>query len=143
MPKWQQIGHDFGFWTMSVLFTGFALFNVRILFQAWESRDSRAILVFSCLFIAFTCVAIGGQVSFRRRIVKEFTYDGYTLQFSTLGTAMPQTRALSEIAGLREWKGRGGPFGYRITFRDGKKIYLQYGIPNAVAVAADILRNVG
>jgi hypothetical protein len=143
MPKWQQNGHAFGFWSMCVLFTAFGLFNVRLLLHAWESGAPRPALFFSFLFIAFVCVAIGGQVSFRRRIVKEFTYDGYTLQFSTLGTAMPQTRALSEIAGLREWKGRGGSFGYRIAFRDGKKIYLQYGIPNAVAAAADILRNVG
>jgi hypothetical protein len=142
MPKWQQIGHGFGFWTMCVLFTALGLFNIRLLLHAWESGSPRSVLLFTFLFIAFACVAIGGQVSFRRRIVKEFTYDGYTLRFSTLGTAMQQTRAVSEIATLREWKGRGGPLGFRIAFRDGKKIYLQYGIPNAAAAVAQILNQV-
>jgi hypothetical protein len=81
------------------------------------------------------------QVWFRRRVVKEFNYDGSALRFSTLGTPETQTRAISEIAEIAEWQDRGGTQGYRLRFLDGQKIYLQYGVANSVAVAEQMRRD--
>jgi hypothetical protein len=138
MPKWQQRFHAVGFWIMCIFFAGFGLFNLQMLRAVWGSGAPKASLPFALLFVAFCSVAIGGQRWFRRRIVIEFTYDGYTFQFRTLGVPATQTRAVSEIAYLREWRGRGGALGYRIGFLDRQKIYLQYGVTNAVAVAEQI-----
>ena len=64
----------------------------------------------------------------------EFSYDGRTLRISTLGRPRMQTRDRSEIAEVGEWRGRGGPLGYRLKFHDGGKFYLQFGVSNAAAV---------
>jgi hypothetical protein len=76
--------------------------------------------------------------SFWGRLITEFSYDGRTLRLSTLGVPEMQTRHLSEIAEVSEWRGRGGPLGYRVKFRDGAKFYLQNGVSNAAAVAEQI-----
>jgi hypothetical protein len=68
----------------------------------------------------------------------EFSYDGRTLRISTLGRPRMQTRDRSEIAEVGEWRGRGGPLGYRLKFHDGAKFYLQFGVSNAAAVVEQI-----
>jgi hypothetical protein len=81
------------------------------------------------------------QVWFWRRIVNELSYDGRALRFRTLGTAEMRARDLSEIADLAEWQGRGGPIGYRLRFRDGEKVYLQFGVSNSTAAVEQIRRD--
>jgi len=141
MPKWRQNLHTIAFGVMCLLFEGFGLFAWNFLFPAGEARPAKGLLLSGLAFFAIAGLGIGTQVWFWRRIVKEFSYDGSALRFRTLGTAEMQTQELSEIADLREWQGRGGPLGYRIGFRDGKKIYLQYGVSNSVAAAEQIRRD--
>jgi hypothetical protein len=89
-------------------------------------------------------VALGLILSgfwFWRRLITEFSYDGRTLRLSTLGIPEVQTRHLSEIAEVSEWRGRGGQLGYRLRFRDGAKFYLQNGVSSAAVVAEQIRYN--
>lgn len=90
------------------------------------------------MFVAVAGFGIGSQVWFRRRLISEFHYGGGALRFRTLGTAEMQLRDLSEIAKVDNWRGRGGALGYRFRFRDGHKVYLQYGVSNSVAAAEQI-----
>jgi hypothetical protein len=126
---------------MCILFGGFGLFNGRMLLRVGEVPAQKGLLLFGLVFVAVASFGIGMQIWFRRRIVNEFTYDGHALRFRTLGMAERQTRALSEIADLGKWRGRGGPLGYRFQFRDGQKVYLQYGVSNSVAAAEQIRRD--
>jgi hypothetical protein len=87
--------------------------------------------------MAISYAAISMQVRFRRRLVKEFTYDGHSICFRTLGAAI-KTRGFSDIGALTEWRGRGKLLGYRLKFRDGQTIYLQCGVANAVMAARRI-----
>src|SRR5258708_31284254 len=82
-------------------------------------------------FLVFICWAIAMQIRFQRRMVSEFSYDGFTFQFRTLGIRQAQTRPVSQIEVVRDWRGRGGPMGYRIVFRDRGKVYLAYSVTNA------------
>ena len=143
MPKWQQNLHTFAFGVMCVLFAGFGLFSGRFLLHAGDYWQAKGLLVSSLVFVAIAALSIGLQVWFWRRIVSEFTYEGRALRFRTLGNAEMQTRDLSEIAELNVWRGRGGPLGYRLRFRDGGKIYLQYAVSNSVTAAEHIRRNLG
>jgi len=138
MPKWQQNFHTFSFGVMCFLFGGFSLFSLRFLIHAWEVHPSKGLVLISVVFFAIVGFGIGMQLWFRRRIVKEFSYDGRALLVRTLGRAEIQTLDLSELAHLGEWRGRGGPLGYRLRFRDGEKVYLQYGVSNCVAAAEQI-----
>jgi hypothetical protein len=128
---------------MFLLFGGFGLFNGRMFLRVGEVQAQKGLLLFSLVFVAIASFGIGMQLWFRRRIVSEFNYDGHALRFRTPGMGEMQTRALSEIADLGEWRGRGGPLGYRLRFRDGQKVYLRYGVSNSVAAAEQIRRDLG
>src|SRR5260370_12494287 len=141
MPKWQQNFHTIGFGVMCLLFGGFGLFTGRFLLRAGDVGPTRGLVVSSLVFVAIAVFGIGMQVWFRRRIVNEFSYDGRALRFRTLGTAEMQTRDVSEIVDLGEWRGRGGPLGYRLRFRDGGKGYLQFGVSNSTVAAEVISRD--
>ena len=39
-------------------------------------------------------------------------------------------RPLSYIKTIRDWKGRGGPLGYRLQFQDKQKLYLEFSESN-------------
>ena len=138
MPKWQQNFHTFAFGVMCLLFGGFGLLSFRFLIGAGQVHPSKGLRLISVVFVAIAGFGIGMQVWFRRRIVKEFTYEGRALQVRTLGRAKFRTLDLSELSHLREWQGRGGPLGYRLRFRDGDRVYLQYGVSNSVAAAEQI-----
>lgn len=116
---------------MCVLFAGLGLISARTAFAATD----KAPIIVSLIFMAFTASAIAGQFWFQRRIVCEFAYDGATLQFRTLGIPATQVRPLAEIAEVKEWRGRGGPLGFRLVFRDGWKVYLEYSVKNSIALA--------
>jgi hypothetical protein len=51
-----------------------------------------------------------------------------------------QTRDVSQVARIRDWRGRNGLLGYRLVFRDDRKAYLERAVPNAMALA-DQLRS--
>ena len=84
-----------------------------------------------------------GGLWFWKRLIKEFEYDGKILAFNTLASSEMQVRDISAIEEVAEWGGRGGPQGYCIKFRDGAKLYLQYGVSNAAALAERIRYDLG
>jgi hypothetical protein len=145
MPRWQRNIHALGFWVMCVSFAGIGLLSVRFLIQsvgspAAEIPGARGLFLSGLVMTVLTLSGIGAQVWFRRRLVKEFSYDGSVLRFSTLGAPEAQTRNISEIAEIADWRGRGGAQGYRLRFLDGQKIYLQYSVTNSFAVAEEMRR---
>jgi hypothetical protein len=105
-----------------------------------RSRDRLALDQFTqTALIAFFPLmgAIGFGVSMWAdgwRIVK-FTCDEHSFRFRKF-RADPETRDLSEIAGIQEVYGRGHDLrGYRVAFRDGAEVFLEIGLPNATALA--------
>ncbi len=110
---------------MCILFAGFGFLSTR----------QTVPRIAGFLFVTMAAASIAMQLWFHRRIISEFAFDGRSFQFRTLGRSAPQTRELSEIAEVRDWRGRGGPFGYRLIFRDGARAYLEYSISNSRIVA--------
>jgi hypothetical protein len=134
MPKWRRYFHRFAGGFMWVFFTGLGLISARLLLAA-AARPNKAPILASLIMLALATSAIAGQFWFQRRIVCEFDYDGLTLQFRTLGIPQTHVRPLAEIAQVKEWRGRGGPIGYRLVFREGRKVYLEYSVTNSIALA--------
>lgn len=105
------------------------------------TRPDKARTIVSLIFMVLTTSAIAGQFWFQRRIDCEFDYDGRTLQFRTLGIPRTQVRPLADLVQVKEWRGRGGPIGYRLVFRDGGKVYLEYSVGNSIALAEQLRRD--
>ena len=133
MPKWPRNVHKFAAVFMSVLFVGLALIGARMFFLAPHDVPSKAPLVFSTVFVLFAVFAIASQIRFQRSLITEFRYDGSTIQFQTLGIQEAQMRPVSDIAAIRDWRGKGGPLGYRLVLQDGRKLYLEFSVSNSVA----------
>jgi hypothetical protein len=93
--------------------------------------------------IALGLGLIGIGFRFWKGLIKEFNYDGRTFTFTTLASSEMQVRHVSDIEEVGEWRGRGGPLGYRIKFRDGAKLYLQNGVSNAAALAERLRFDLG
>jgi hypothetical protein len=125
---------------MCLLFLGVGIFNGRFVLPG-PGRPP-GMRVASGAFIVFAIAAITGSVRFRRRMIREFRYDGATLRFHTLGIEEEQIQALAQISEVREWQGRGGPIGYELIFRDAPKAYLEYSVSNANALAEELRRAV-
>jgi hypothetical protein len=120
---------------MSLVFGGMALMNGRPLISPVHTGPDKARLFVSFLFVLFAGFGIGSQVWFHRRMITEFRYDGSTLQFRTIGLQEPQFRPLADISSIREWRGKGGPLGYRLQLRDKQKLYLAFSVSNSIALA--------
>ena len=139
MPKWQQYGHRA---TLVIV----ALFGVLMWwgFHTSPSHQSQGRNGFATIcLIVLSLSLIGVVLWFWKRLIKEFNYDGRTLTFNTVASPEIQMRDLSAIEEMGEWTGRGGPLGSCIKFRDGAKLYLQYGISNAAALAERIRYDLG
>jgi hypothetical protein len=135
MPKWQIYLHKSAGVFMFLVFGGMGFMNVRLMIAGVHAGPNRAILLFSVLFIFFVVAATVSQVWFHRRIITEFRYDGSTLQFRTISLQEPQFRPVADIASIREWKGKGGPLGYRLQFQDRQKLYLEFSVSNSIVLA--------
>jgi hypothetical protein len=135
MPKWQLYLHKSAGAFMFLVFGGMAFMDVRLMIAGVHAGPDRAIIFFSVLFVLFLATAVLSQVWFHRRIITEFRYDGSTLQFRTIGFQEPQFRPISDIASIREWKGRGGPLGCLLRLQDKQKLYLEFSVSNSIALA--------
>ena len=142
MPKWRRYFHRCAAGLMCLCFSGLGLISVRMLFPAGDACPDKARVVVSLLFLTFTTAAIAGQMWFQRRIVCDFNYDGCTLQFRTLSVQQMQMRPLPDIREVREWRGRGGPLGYRLLFRDKQRVYLEYSVSNSIVLAERLRANI-
>jgi hypothetical protein len=134
MPKWRQYFNRFAGGFMCLLFAGLGWMNLRILLAPATYADNYRLL-FSLIFMVLPVSAIVSQFWFQRRIICEFGYDGYTLQYRTLGNSGTQMRLLQDLAQVKGWSGRGGPMGYRLVFQDGGKLYLENSVTNSMALS--------
>ena len=129
---------------MVLFFAVFAVYGARLFFIGSATGRGKGAAVAMMLWFTFLAAfAIGMQRRYDRRMIAQFSFDGSLLRFKTLGNAEPQARALSEIARVREWRGRGGPLGYRLDFRDGAKAYLEYSVTNATALSVQLRFRMG
>ena len=139
MPKWQQYGHRAPL-VLVALFGALMWWG----FHTAPSHQSQGGNGFATIFLIVLGLSlIGGVLWFWKRLLKEFNYDGRTFRFNTLASPEMQARDLSAIEEVEDWTGRGGPLGFCIKFRDGAKLYLQYGVPNAAALAERIRHDLG
>lgn len=130
MPPRARFTHTLGFGVMCLLFAAVLAYNADVLMQPGRVPQKGVVGSTGAILIV-AALGIGIQRWFRRRIITEFIYDDNALQFRTLALAEMQFRHVSEIAGLSEWRGRGGILGYRLHFRDGAKAYLQSSVTNS------------
>ncbi len=120
---------------MCLWFAGLAFIGIRMDFGA-ASFKSRVFI--SGLFVTIGVWVIVVQLRFHRRSIVEFSYDGATLHYRTLGSGEPEARPISEMKSIREMQGRGGTFGYRLTFHDGQKLYLEFAVTNSFELATTL-----
>ena len=77
---------------------------------AADVRSPKGMFFASLVMTALAAFAIRAQIWYRHSLVKEFTYGDRVLRFSTLGAPAAQTRDLSEIAEIKDWRGVGAQF---------------------------------
>jgi hypothetical protein len=117
---------------MCLFFAAAALYSAASIFGAPRPPvfPPAALLFAGILFPALAIAAIVMLLRSRSELVKDFTYDGQVLRFRTFGASQEQARSLPDIVSVRETRGRSPGIGYCVTFRDGKKVYLDYFLPN-------------
>jgi hypothetical protein len=136
MPPWRQYFHRMASGLLCLLLATVAFVGARPLLAITDGPGrNKTLLLISILFVLISVVSLGVQFWFQRRIISEFQFDGRTLQYRTLGLAGTQERQISDVAAVRDWRGRISHLGYRITFFDGKKAYLELTVPRAAALA--------
>lgn len=128
---------------MCVLFGGLFVLSFRVFLPAKSAGSNRGQIAASLVLMAVSILAIVIQFRFRKRMIKEFSYDGRALRFNTLGSPLQEIRDLSEIEKLSEWRGRGGTQGYKIRLRAGKTVYLSNAVTNSREVAVRIWKDLG
>jgi hypothetical protein len=135
MPKSRQYFHAGICALVCLVFGGLAVFHIQLIFPPNGDRTTASATGLSVGFITLALGAIIMQLWFRRRIVREFTYSGSALHIRTLGIHGMQTYSLSQLADIRDWRGRRGPLGYRLVFQDGWNAYIELRVENAEALA--------
>jgi hypothetical protein len=138
MPPRARFTHTFGFLVMCLLFAGLLAYDADVLLQGGRV-PTKGVAGSAAAILTVAVLGIGIQLWFRRRIITEFAYDENALRFRTLGIAEMQIRHVSEISDFSEWRGRGGILGYRLHFRDGARVYLQFSVTNSKAVLEEIV----
>jgi hypothetical protein len=138
MPTWRRYYHRILTGVSCLILAAAAAHSVDSLlrFRASAAWPEKAQWIFNLLFVAAAVPSIGMQFRFLRRLIAEFAFDGSSFRFRTLGIGETQTRALPEIAEVLEW--RGGSRGYRLVFRDRRKVYLEREVSNSMAVTLEM-----
>ena len=139
MPKWQQYTHRSPV-LLAILLGALVWWGLNSApSHQPQGRNAWAISWMIVLGVGF----LGVGFWFWKSLIKEFSYDGRTLTFSTLASSSTQSRDVSDIEEVVEWMGRGGPLGHCIKFRGGAKFYLQNGVSNAAALAERLRYDLG
>lgn len=139
MPKWQQYSHRAPVVVVALL--GVSMWWG---FHTGPSRQPHGNNHFAVILLVVLGLGLlGSGLWFQKKLIKEFSYDGRTLTFSTLANPETQIRDRSVIEEVVDWTGRGGPLGICVRFRDGAKFYLSYSVPNAAAAAVRIRSDLG
>ena len=140
LPKWRVGYHLIVCGFMAALLVGIAGISVVSGVAGAEMGNlagSAPRLIAGILFAALILVVVVMLVRSRREIVRDFSCDGAELRFRTLGGAAEQVWRLSDIAAVRDSPGssRGLCIGYLVTRRDGRRVILDYALPNVAALA--------
>lgn len=140
MPKRKQTMHACVAAFIFVIFAAAALVNGQFL---WPSKAAHpeAMRIVSLLFIVLSCVIIAMVTWYRRRIIREFDYDGATLHYRTLSGSERHSRLPSQLLYIREWAGKGGLMGYQLIFRDAPKAYIEDTTPNSTELIELLLQD--
>ena len=131
MPRRKQIFHICVATFIFLVFAAAAFVNGQLLLPSHRPPVEPLLRIVSFLFILLAIFIIAMQVWFRRRIIREFSYDGATLHYQTLSRAEAHSRFPAQLVAIREWAGRGGVMGYQLIFRDAPKAYLEDDTSNA------------
>jgi hypothetical protein len=94
-----------------------------------------------CGLIAIAPLAV--MLGYASEIVREFSYDGEFLRFTTLLASSAQVQPSSEILEVRKGGARSpgiGGGGYWISFRNNQHIYFERGMTDEVSAMLDRLR---
>jgi len=138
MPKRKRTMHACVAAFIFVIFAAAALVNGQFLWPS-KAAHAEAMRIVSLLFIVLACVIIAMVTWYRRRIIREFDYDGATLHYRTLSGSERHSRLPSQLLYIREWAGKGGLMGYQLFFRDAPKAYLEDDTPNATQLVEQLL----
>lgn len=141
MPKRKQFFHACVSAFIFVIFAGAGLVNGEMILPSHRPPVSDALKVIGFLFILLAMGVIAMTLWYRRRIIREFQYDGTTLHYQTLAEPHMQSRFPHQLMVIREWAGRGGLMGYQLIFRDAPKAYLEDDTPNASALIERLLQD--
>jgi hypothetical protein len=131
MPRRKQIFHVCVAAFLFSVFAGAAFVNAQLLLPSHKPPVDPLLRAIAFLFILLAVGVIAMQVWYRRRIIREFSYDGATLHYQTLSRAEAHSRFPAQLVAIRDWAGRGGVMGYQLIFRDHPKAYLEDDTPNA------------
>jgi len=141
MPKRKQIFHVCVAAFIFSVFAAAAFVNAELLLPSHRPPANTLLRIVSFLFILLAIAVIAMQVWYRRRIIREFSYDGATLHYQTLSRAEAHSRFPAQLVAIREWAGRGGVMGYQLIFRDAPKAYLEDDTPNATALIERLMQD--
>ena len=141
MPKRKLLFHAGSAILITLIFVSAGLVNAQFLLPKQASRVSPGFQLVAFLFILLAVAILAIQNWFRRRIIREFTYDGATLRFSTLASSATQARLPSQLIEIRDWMGRGGVMGYQLFFRDAPKAFLEDDTSNSTALIDQLLKD--
>ena len=137
MPQSKQWMHAAAAFVIFAIFAAAAVANGML--PSHRPPVSPALRVVSALFILLSIFIVTMIGWYRRRIIREFQYDGATLHYKTLAISEPLHRHPAQLTVIREWAGRGGLMGYQLFFRDHPKAYLEDSTPNARALIERLL----
>lgn len=135
MSSGRQLYHACATGFVCLLLLAVILLGGRFLMPIAGIPASAALAAGTLIFEAIAILVIVLQIRDYCRIVREFSYDGIALRYSTLGSSRPRSRDLYQIADIRQGRVRAPSIGFAVVFRDGKKVYLDYSLPHAREVA--------
>jgi hypothetical protein len=141
MPSHRQTFHMCVAGFVYSVFSGAALVNAQILLPTHRPPADTLMQVVAVLFIVLAIGIIVLQTWFRRRVIRQFRYDGTTLHYITLGSTQTQSRLPSQLVAIREWAGRGTLVGYQLIFKDHPKAYLEADTSNTSKLIESLLKD--
>ena len=127
------------------LFCGIALYGSGLCLAAPAKVRHPPPAPLSMTYMALSVAGIALQTRFWRRNIRHIEYSGGELRFRTFGVAKMQARPLRDLAKVDPWvAGREHSVrGYRLQFRDGGKVYLDFAVSNCAELIGQIRAGLG
>ena len=139
MSHGRQVYHACMTAFMCLMFLALALLAGRFLVPIHDFPASSVLVAAAILFEIFVAGGIYLQIRNYCRIIRQFSYDGRSLKYGTLGSSQEQLRDVKQIIDVRQGRMGAPSIGFSVVFSDNKKVYLDYSMPHA-REAAERLR---